>query len=183
MYIHINICKNKKTIKNVDYYKNSKKKYKMIRLNNIKIIDTIYINTMSAVSAFNKILIEFAKNLETTFPEDNDFIGFRVGIETLVKYNSGAAIQLFKVYLEPTLDKNNNQVDIKQKILDNDASFFLEQMDYADKIRKTSKDNSTSANAFQTIDKLKLYWTKLSTQGQVTVMKYLNTLVKVADQS
>jgi len=133
---------------------------------------------MSLVSAFNKILIEFAKNLETTFPEDSDFLVFRRGIEELVKYNSLAGVQLFKIYLEPS--KHGNEiVDVKQKLLDGDTSFFLEEMDYSNKLAQHASNDQTS---FNTIDKLKKYWTKLTEQGKATVMKYLSTLVKVSDQ-
>jgi hypothetical protein len=136
---------------------------------------------MSIVSAFNKILVEFAKNLETTFPEDKDFLVFRMGIENLTKYNSMAGVKLFKVYLTPveheTKDGKVETVNVKQKILDNDASFFLDEMDYKKKLEET--DN---VNAFDTITKLKQYWGKLTPQGQAVVMKYLSSLVRISDQ-
>ena len=138
---------------------------------------------MSYISAFNKILIEFAKNLETTFPEDNDFLVFRRGIEDLTKYNSLAAIKMFQQYVAPVEHRNSNDeviiVDIKQKILNNDASFFLDEMDYKSRL------NNESANCnsyFDTINKLKQYWTKLTPEGQELVMKYMSSLVRVSNQ-
>jgi hypothetical protein len=138
---------------------------------------------MSAVSAFNKILIEFAKNLETTFPEDKDFLIFRRGIEDLTKYNSLAAVHMFRIYIAPITQYTENgevvSVDIQQKILNNDSSFFLEEMDYGKKLEESGVDSS---NSFNTINKLKHYWKKLTPQGQDTVMKYLSSLVKVTKQ-
>jgi hypothetical protein len=138
---------------------------------------------MSVVSAFNKILIEFAKNLETTFPEDKDFLIFRRGIEDLTKYNSLAAVQMFRIYIAPVKQQTENGeivfVDIQEKILNNDSSFFLEEMDYDKKLKESGVD---AANSFNTINKLKQYWKKLTPQGQDVVMKYLSSLVKVAQQ-
>lgn len=133
---------------------------------------------MSVVSAFNKILIEFAKNLETTFPEDKDFLVFRKGIEDLVKYNSLAAVQLFRTYLAPS-QHGDKMVDVKQKILDGDSSFFLEEMNYEEKLKQHGNNDE---NTFNTINKLKQYWSKLTPQGQTVVMKYLSSLVKVSEQ-
>jgi hypothetical protein len=138
---------------------------------------------MSFVSAFNKILIEFAKNLETTFPEDTDFLVFRRGIEDLTKYNSLAAIQMFQLYVAPVEHKNENgektTVDIKQKILNNDLSFFVDKMDYKTVLENNGADYSSY---FNTINKLKQYWSKLSPQGQEDVMKYMSSLIKVSEQ-
>lgn len=138
---------------------------------------------MSAVSAFNKILIEFAKNLETTFPEDKDFLIFRRGIEDLTKYNSLAAVQMFRLYITPVKQQTETgevvSIDIQQKILNNDSSFFLEEMDYGKKIEESGVD---STNSFNTINKLKQYWKNLTSQGRDVVMKYLSSLVKVAQQ-
>ena len=138
---------------------------------------------MSALSAFNKILVEFAKNLETTFPEDKDFLVFRRGIEDLLKYNSVAPIGMFKSYLEPTPHDDGTgkmvMVDLKKKLIESDVSFFVEEMDYTHKLEE---NDSNTSNAFDTIDKLKKYWSKLTPQGQTTVMKYLSSLVKISDQ-
>ena len=137
---------------------------------------------MSAISAFNKILIDFAKNLETTFPEDTDFLVFRKGIQEISKYNVTMPLQLFRTYISPVEHKNDGKivvVDIKDKILKNDASFFLDEMDYA---KKLEENGANDAYSFNTIDKLKLYWKNLTPQGQAIVMKYLSSLVKVADQ-
>jgi hypothetical protein len=138
---------------------------------------------MSAVSAFNKILIEFAKNLETTFPEDKDFLIFRRGIEDLTKYNSLAAVQMFRSYISPVKQQTETgkvvSVDIQEKILNNDSSFFLEEMDYGKKLAESGADSS---NSFNTINKLKQYWKNLTIQGRDVVMKYLSSLVKVAQQ-
>lgn len=137
---------------------------------------------MSFVSAFNKILIEFAKNLETTFPEDSDFLVFRRGIEDLTKYNSLMAVKMFQAYMAPIEQENEGiktTVDLKQKILNNDPSFFLDKMDY-----KTMLENNGASydSSFNTINKLKQYWTKLTPEGQEVVMKYMSSLVKVAEQ-
>lgn len=138
---------------------------------------------MSAVSAFNKILIDFAKNLETTFPEDKDFLVFRKGIEDISKYNTMVPVQLFRAYIAPVEQQNSEGevtvVDIKQKILNNDSSFFIEEMDYG---KKLDEHDANDANSFNTIDKLKKYWKTLTPQGQAIVMKYLSSLVKVAEQ-
>ena len=133
---------------------------------------------MSAVSAFNKIMVEFAKNLETTFPEDKDFLVFRRGIEDIIKHNSLLPSQMFKVYIAP-VQHGDKLVDVKQKILDNDASFFLAEMDYKQKLEEHDSNDETT---FNTITKLKQYWTKLTPQGQATVMKYLSSLVIVSNQ-
>lgn len=137
---------------------------------------------MSAISAFNKILVDFAKNLETTFPEDKDFLVFRKGIEEISKYNVTMPLQLFRTYIAPVEHENDGKVvvvDIKDKILKNDASFFLDEMDYTKKLEENGVNDSYS---FNTINKLKLYWKNLTPQGQAIVMKYLSSLVKVADQ-
>lgn len=138
---------------------------------------------MSFVSAFNKILIEFAKNLETTFPEDTDFLVFRRGIEDLTKYNSLVAIQMFQKYVTPIEQINNDgesiTVNIKEKLLNKDSSFFLEDMDYKTRLEK---NGANYTNHFDTIDKLKKYWSKLTPQGQEDVMIYLSTLVRISEQ-
>lgn len=138
---------------------------------------------MSLVSAFNKVLIDFAKELETTFPQDSDFVIFRRGIEDFIKYNSVGTVTMFKSYIAPIEQDNGNGnitvVDIKQKILNNDSSFFLDEMDYESQIvaKGYKKDNS-----FNTINKIKQYWTSLTPQGQKSVMDYLCLLVKVSDK-
>lgn len=138
---------------------------------------------MSAISAFNKILVDFSKNLETTFPEDTDFLVFRKSVEEISKYNVTMPLQLFRTYIAPVEHKNNNGevvvVNIKEKILNNDASFFIDEMDYSTKLEENGTNDS---NSFNTINKLKLYWKNLTPQGQAIVMKYLSSLVKVAEQ-
>jgi hypothetical protein len=138
---------------------------------------------MSAISAFNKILVDFAKNLETTFPEDKDFLVFRKGIEDLSRFNTMMPVQLFRTYIAPVHNENNEGeievVDIKQKILNNDCSFFVDEMDYA---KKLDEHDANDAYSFNTINKLKKYWKTLTPQGQAIVMKYLSSLVRVAEQ-
>lgn len=138
---------------------------------------------MSYLNAFNQILIEFAKNLETTFPEDSDFKMTRQGLEQLLKYNKLAAHNMFKQYVAPVEVSNEkgeqSMIDISQKILDGDSSFFLETMDYETKLKENGADDT---NSFNTITKLKTYWKNLSPQGQETVMKYLKSLVQLSQQ-
>ena len=127
-------------------------------------------------SAFNKILIEFIQNLETTFPEEQDFKLFRSGLQEVVKHSMQTPAKLFNKFCQPIEIKNKNgekdTLDIEKEILNNNQELFL-QYDYLEYV----KDIQTDTKIFDFISKIQTYWTKLTSSGKDTVMKYLKSLV------
>ncbi len=125
--------------------------------------------TITAVKGFNTILIEFMKNLEDTFTEDKDFKTYRLALVELIKYNTIQPSKMFKKFV-------SEKAEIRQRILEKDASFFTEQADY------NEVKHVVGADGFEdTITKLKSYWSSLSEPGKAKVFKYLEALIKVSD--
>lgn len=126
-------------------------------------------SSITAIKGFNTILIEFMKNLEETFVEDKDFKTYRLLLEDLIKFNSLQPNKMFKKYV-------GENAEIRQKIMEKDASFFTEKADYTE-IKK-----GVASDGFEdTILKLKSYWSALSDAGKAKVFKYLEALIKVSD--
>jgi hypothetical protein len=118
------------------------------------------------LTAFNNLIFKFIDDLIQTFPEENDFKVYKRALSILKTANAKKMCVIFKNYSNV----------YKEKILNKDESFFLEneynemQTDYGD-------ENTVE----QVINKLKQYWTQLSTDNKVKIWKYLETLIKLGD--
>jgi len=118
----------------------------------------------SYLTAFNTVVFNFNDDLIQTFPEENDFKVYRRGLEWLKESNAKKICNLFKVYT----------FNYREKIISKDHSFFL-QNDYQDVV------DTTDEGIVLVINKLKKYWSKLSTENQDKIWDYLNTLIKLSD--
>ena len=117
------------------------------------------------LTAFNNIIFKFIDDLIETFPEENDFKVYKRTLILLKSANAKKMCILFKNY----------SYIYRQKILDNDESFFLDT-EYTE-IKEAVDEDSVSA----IIDKLKLYWTELSNDNKDKIWKYLSTMIKLSD--
>lgn len=117
------------------------------------------------LTAFNNIIFKFIDDLIETFPEENDFKVYKRTLTLLKSANAKKMCILFKNY----------SYIYRQKILDNDESFFLET-EYKE-IKEAGDEDSVSA----IIDKLKLYWGELSSDNKDKIWQYLSTMIKLSD--
>lgn len=116
------------------------------------------------LKAFNNLVIKFNEDLIFTFPEENDFKVYKRGIILINTANVKKICILFKEYM----------VYYRQKILDKDESFFLNN-DYVEIV------NNSSEGVEGIIQKLKFYWKSMSTSNKDKIWEYLNSLIKLSD--
>ena len=118
---------------------------------------------------FNEKLYEFAKDLNTSFPEIEEFKQFKLGVQ-LAKNVSEKAI-------EPVFRKHISQ--FRDEIMEKNEKFFLEEdyksvMELAPEVKGQQFDN--------TILKLKSLWKTLNEDNKEAIWKYLKLLILISDK-
>jgi hypothetical protein len=121
---------------------------------------------MSVVKAFNNVLIDFMDDCILVFPEEKEFKKYKRGAQVLKDYNPKKIPIIFKEYSKIYRAK----IDVR------DETFFLEN-NYND-IDEVQEDN----DLIELIDKIKKYWTKLTTENKDKIWKYIEVLVKLSDK-
>lgn len=118
------------------------------------------------LTAFNTQLSTFIDEL-IILTNDNDFKVFKNAFLLLKRTNPRQVSVFFTKYVQ----------DFKQKILDKDETFFLDN-----NYETVTKDiESSEENILMTINKLKNYWKDLSESNKENIWKYLSNLIKLND--
>ena len=120
---------------------------------------------MSVLSAFNNVIINFMDDCILVFPEDNDFKLYKKGLQMYQKYNPKKILTIFNEYMNL----------YRQKILDKDDTFFLEN-DYEIIQKYNNKE------IFEIINKIKTYWNLKEDNNKEKIWDYLLLLIKISDQ-
>ena len=117
------------------------------------------------LTAFNNLVIKFNDDLILTFPEENDFKVYKRGIMLINLANAKKICSLYKNYM----------ILYRIKIESKDESFFLSN-DYTEIV-----NNIKSEGVEGIIQKLKHYWTTLSSVNKDKIWEYLSSLIKLSD--
>jgi hypothetical protein len=117
------------------------------------------------LTAFNNLVIKFNDDLIMTFPEENDFKVYKRGIMMINLANAKKICSLYKNYM----------ILYRTKIEEKDESFFLEN-NYTEIV-----NNIKSEGVEGIIQKLKNYWTTLSSANKEKIWEYLLSLIKLSD--
>ena len=115
--------------------------------------------------AFNNNLNNFINELIKTYPQEGNFVVFKNTIFLIQKVNPRKVLSLFVEYIEP----------YKQKLLNKDESFFLEE-DYTTLVRQTD----SKKNAWKLINRLKLYWKDTSKNNKNVIWNYFRQLIMLS---
>jgi len=121
--------------------------------------------TLSFLTAFNNLVIKFNDDLIDTFPEENDFKVYKRAIILLNMANAKKICKLFKNYM----------ILYREKIVNEDETFFL-NTNYKEIVEDAGTEGVESI-----IQKLKHYWSTLSSGNKTKVWGYLNSLIKLSD--
>lgn len=119
------------------------------------------------LTAFNTQLTNFLDELVALCPEESDFKVFRNAISLLKKTNPRKVVELFDKY----------SANYKKYILEKDESFILND-DYNIIVNDI---NSSSENIWNTITKIRKYWTNLSETNKESIWKYFQILINLND--
>ena len=114
------------------------------------------------LTAFNNLVIKFNDDLILTFPEENDFKVYKRGIIMINLANAKKICSLYKNYM----------ILYRAQIEAKDETFFLSN-DYTEIV-----NNSKSEGVEGIIQKLKHYWTTLSSVNKEKIWEYLNSLMR-----
>ena len=117
------------------------------------------------LTAFNNLVIKFNDDLIMTFPEENDFKVYKRGIMMINTANAKKICSLYKNYM----------ILYRKKIQEKDESFFLEN-NYTEIVNNTKSEGVEGI-----IQKLKNYWTTLSSANKEKIWEYLSSLIKLSD--
>lgn len=121
--------------------------------------------SVTLLTAFNNNLNLFVNELIQSYPQEHNFSIFKNMISLMQKVNPRKVLILFIEYISP----------YKQKILERDESFFLEE-NY-DTIMKTVDDRE---NAWLLMNKLKLYWKDTNNANKDIIWKYFKQLITLS---
>ena len=117
------------------------------------------------LSAFNNNLNKFVIELIQTYPQEHNFIVFKNTVSLIQRVNPRKVLQLFIEYIDP----------YKDKLLRRDESFFLNE-NYSNILEQS--DNKE--NAWQLVDKLKIYWKDTSVCNKNVIWNYFKQLITLA---
>jgi hypothetical protein len=117
------------------------------------------------LTAFNNLVIKFNDDLIMTFPEENDFKVYKRGIMMINSANAKKICSLYKNYM----------ILYRTKIDEKDESFFLDN-NYTEIVNNTKSEGVEGI-----IQKLKNYWTTLSSANKEKIWEYLSSLIKLSD--
>tara|TARA_Y100001970_G_C13503204_1_gene494659 strand:- start:128 stop:514 length:387 start_codon:yes stop_codon:yes gene_type:complete len=120
------------------------------------------------LSAFNNNLNNFITELIKTYPQEHNFIIFKNTILLMQRVNPRKVLLLFIEYINP----------YKEKLLSRDESFFLNE-NYSSILNQTENKD----NAWQLIDKLKLYWRDTSESNKNVIWMYFKQLITLGYMS
>ena len=120
------------------------------------------------LSAFNNNLNNFITELIKTYPQEHNFIIFKNTILLMQRVNPRKVLLLFIEYINP----------YKEKLLSRDESFFLNE-NYSSILNQTENKD----NAWQLIDKLKLYWSETSESNKNVIWMYFKQLITLGYMS
>ena len=120
------------------------------------------------LSAFNNNLNNFITELIKTYPQEHNFIIFKNTILLMQRVNPRKVLLLFIEYINP----------YKEKLLSRDESFFLNE-NYSSILNQTENKD----NAWQLIDKLKLYWKDTSESNKNVIWMYFKQLITLGYMS
>jgi len=114
--------------------------------------------------------IGLLNQLISLFPNEQDFITFKTGIEMFKKQEPQIIIQQFIIYVCPH----------KEIIKKRDESFFLKDNLIKDTVSKVGDQEDFIMGKFFKIREL---WTdKISTQNKEQIWKYFDVLIKLTDK-
>lgn len=115
-------------------------------------------------SCFNSKLEEFLKDLISSYPHDKDFLMFKQSYNMLKLVDDTKPAFLFKMYTMRYLDQITNR----------DEKFFLDH-DFNDELNSVDNKDFSS----ELLNKLKSYWSTMSSENKEVIWKYLNLLCKI----
>ena len=118
------------------------------------------------LSAFNNTLDKFSCEIISTYPQEKEFVLFKNAIKLVQKVNPRKVLSLFIEYIDP----------YKVKILEKDESFFL-NANYSNVI---SKANANKKNAWNLIDRIKVYWKDMSDTNKEVMWNYFIVLITLS---
>jgi len=120
---------------------------------------------MDFLGKFNKTFKEFTNDLVQSFPNDPDFKMYKMAVSTAMIMNESLVIGVFK---EKVIDLYSD------KILAKDDAFFM------DNSYNELQGEFSEASAI--IQKLKGYWSGMSTEDRDVVWRYFVVLVKLGQK-
>ena len=121
------------------------------------------ITNMSIIKAFNKILLNFIKELENKYPEETDISIYKNSVILLDKTNPKLISNYYKIYV----------YIYKDYIDEKNESFFLNN-DF-------NEETGGSEWCFVRGMRLKKYWKDLSDKSKDAVWEYFLTLNKLVE--
>lgn len=116
------------------------------------------------LSMFINQLSSLSDELTQMYPEDIDIATAKNSIELLKKTNPRVLFEMFDTYIQP----------YRQKILDRDESFFLEN--------SFNNETGSEESYVQTMTNLKKCWTSMSDESKENMWLYFGVLIKLGDQ-
>jgi hypothetical protein len=120
---------------------------------------------MDFLGKFNKTFKEFTNDLVQSFPNDPDFKMYKIAVSAAMIMNENLVIGVFK---EKVIDLYSD------KILAKDDAFFM------DNSYNELQGEFSEASAI--IQKLKGYWSGMSTEDREVVWRYFVVLVKLGQK-
>jgi len=120
---------------------------------------------MDFLGKFNKTFKEFTNDLVQSFPNDPDFKMYKIAVSAAMIMNENLVIGVFK---EKVIDLYSD------KILAKDDAFFM------DNSYNELQGEFSEASAI--IQKLKGYWSGMSTEDRDVVWRYFVVLVKLGQK-
>jgi hypothetical protein len=119
------------------------------------------------LTAFNDHFIEFLNDVQSVFPEDPDILLAKNALIAIRKANPKMIVKIWKSYIA---DK------YKDKIKENDISFFLEK-DYSSDVSYAPG----SDKIMDSINRLRQPIKNMSPENQSKSMKYIQNLTKLSE--
>ena len=123
------------------------------------------VSTMDYLGNFNKTFKEFMTDLIRSFPDDPDLKMYKMAITATILMNEGMVMGVFK---EKVIDPYSD------KILAKDNAFFMEN--------NYNELQGEFSEASAIIQKLKGYWSGMSTEDREIVWRYFIVLVRLGQK-
>lgn len=121
-------------------------------------------NNTKWISCFNSKLDEFMTDLISSYPSDKDFLMFKQSYKMLKLVDDTKPALLFKMYTMKYIDQ----------ITSKDEKFFLDH-DFKDELNTSDNQDFSS----ELLNKLKSYWSTMSSENKDAIWNYLNLLCKI----
>ena len=122
---------------------------------------------------FNSKIVELLNDLIRIFPEDNDFKMYKNAV-TLVKLaNEKKLLEFYKIFVTD---------EYKEHISNKNEEFFLEH-DYNEILNSNELKKELDGDINNKIvNKLKGYWSQLSSDNRDIVWNYFNLFLKISEK-